>query len=123
MGLVVEHGGQNQIYSTLLETFVRDRAGLLRLDLPQRQVYVSGRAIDLTPSHYAALRLLAAHPGRLVSYKELAQEVWPGECYEGSERTKVLVSKLRERLGPAGKCIENRRGFGYVLELAGIYVE
>ena len=123
LGLVVEQGGQYQIFSPLFETFVRDRAGLLRLDLPQRQVYVSGRAIDLTPSHYAALRLLAAHPGRLVSYKELAQEVWPGECYEGSERTKVRVSKLRERLGPAGKCIENRRGFGYVLELAGIYVE
>ncbi|MBN1814465.1 MAG: winged helix-turn-helix transcriptional regulator, partial [Anaerolineae bacterium] len=119
-GLVVERGGQHQIFSPLFETFVRDRAGLLRLDLPQRQVYVAGRAIDLTPSQYAVLRLLAAHPGQLVSYEELAQEVWPGEYYEGPERTKVLVSKLRERLGPAGTCVQNRRGFGYVLELAGV---
>jgi DNA-binding response OmpR family regulator len=55
--------------------------------------------------------------GQLVSYEELEKEIWPGELYEGPERIKGLISKLRSALGPAGECIENRRGFGYVLEL------
>ena len=50
--------------------------------------------------------------------EQLEQAVWPGEFYQGPDRVKGLVSKLRAALGPAAQCVENRRGFGYVLEWA-----
>jgi DNA-binding response OmpR family regulator len=124
LGLVVKREGSYRPLSPLFATFVKRqplpnilRAGPLRFDLRQHQVYVSDQAVDLSPSQYVALRLLTEQAGRLVSYEELAREIWPDEHYQESGRIKGLVSKLRNSLGPAGEHIENRRGLGYVLGL------
>jgi hypothetical protein len=124
IGLVVEEERYYRPFSPLFATFVNRqplpnvlRAGPLRFDLHQRQVYVDDCPVDLSPSQYVALRFMIERPGRLAPYEELEQEIWPGELYQGPERIKGLISKLRTALGPAGEYIENRRGFGYVLIL------
>lgn len=124
LGLVVQEGERYQPFSPLFTIFVSRqslpnilRAGPLRFDLHQRQVSVDDRPVDLSPSQYVALRSMVERAGQLVSYEELEKEIWPGELYQGPERIKGLISKLRSALGPAGECIGNRRGFGYVLEL------
>lgn len=122
LALVVEEKRRYQPFSPLFAAFVKRqslpsilRAGPLRFDLPQRQVYVNDLPVDLSPSQYVALRLMAESLGQLVLYEELEQEIWPEEFYQGPERVKGLISKLRTALGPAGEYIENRRGLGYVL--------
>lgn len=124
LGLVVEEEGHYRPFSPLFTIFVSRqslpnilRAGPLRFDLHQRQVSVDDRPVDLSPSQYVVLRLMVERAGQLLLYEELEKEIWPGELYQGPERIKGLISKLRSALGPAGECIENRRGFGYVLEL------
>jgi len=124
LGLVVEEKGRYRPFSPLFATFVSRqpmssilRAGSLRFDLAQRQVYVNDLPVDLSPSQYVALRFMVENLGQSVSYEELERELWPGELYQGPERIKGLISKLRTALGPAGEYIENRRGYGYVLGL------
>jgi len=123
LGLVVEESGCCRPFSPLFAVFVSRqslpdilRAGPLRFDLRQRQVSVGDHPVDLSPSQYVALRFMVERLGQLVSYEELEQEIWPGEVYQGPERIKGLISKLRTALGLAGEYIGNRRGFGYVLE-------
>lgn len=124
LGLVVEERGYYRPFSPLFAVFISRqslpdvlRAGPLRFDLRQRQVSVNDHPIDLSPSQYVALRLMVERSGQLVSYEELEQEIWPEEVYQGPERIKGLISKLRTALGLVGEYIGNRRGFGYVLEL------
>lgn len=124
LGLVVEEEGRYRPFTPLFAAFVSRqplssvlRAGTLRFDLALRQVYVNDLPVDLSPSQYVALRFMVENLGQSVSYEELERELWPGELYQGPERIKGLISKLRTALGPAGECIENRRGFGYVLGL------
>lgn len=123
LSLVVEEQGHYRPFSPLFATFVKRqplpnilRVGPLHLDLRQHQAYIAGHPVDLSPSQYVALRFMVERPGQIVLYEEMDKEIWPGELYQGPGRIKGLISKLRTTLGSAGEYIENRRGFGYMLQ-------
>jgi len=78
-------------------------AGDVRIDLDRRQVVVTGRKIDLSPTEFDLLVVMARHPGRVFSRMELLDRV-QGYAFEGYERTvDAHVKNLRQKLEPDPK--------------------
>jgi two-component system, OmpR family, KDP operon response regulator KdpE len=90
--------------------------GDLRLDLIHRQVFVGDQEIHLTPTEYELLKLLTAHPGKVLTHTALLREVW-GPAYERDTQTlRVFIGQIRRKLGddPARpRFILNEPGVGY----------
>ena len=90
--------------------------GPLRLDLSARRAAVRGAAVDLTRVEFDLVASLAKRPGAAVSRAWLVEHVLD-PSRDGDERTlDVHVSRLRRKLGDAGKQIATVWGVGYRLE-------
>lgn len=77
--------------------------GDFKIDLENRQVFVSGREVRLTPKEFEVLVYLAQHPGAVVVHRRLLSAVW-GDCSaEQSQYLHVFVGRLRKKLGPEGE--------------------
>lgn len=76
------------------------RLGELEIDLDKQEVRVAGKPVHLTPHQFDLLRVLARHPGKLLTHRMLLREVW-GPAY-GSESNllRVHVAQLRRRIEP-----------------------
>jgi two-component system KDP operon response regulator KdpE len=75
--------------------------GPLEFDAGRHEVRVAGARVDLTPREFEILRVLLAHPGRLVTKGRLLRAVW-GEAYQGEDSyVYVHVSQLRRKLAAA----------------------
>ena len=70
------------------------------VDLAAKKVNRDGRDVRLTPTEWHLLEVLVRNPGRLVSQKQLLQEVW-GPAY-GTETNylRVYMAQLRRKLEP-----------------------
>jgi two-component system KDP operon response regulator KdpE len=73
--------------------------GLLRIDLARREVSVAGEAILLSRKEYALLTLLLRHAGRVVTQPHLLRELWGPTHQEDTHYLRILVAKLRQKLG------------------------
>lgn len=78
-----------------------------------------GGDVRLTPTEWHLLEVLARHRGRLVTAKQLLQEVW-GPAY-GTEThyLRVYMAQLRRKLEPDPahpRCLITEPGMGYRLE-------
>ena len=90
--------------------------GLLRIDRVRREVRVDGARIDMTRVEFDILAVLAEKRGGAVSRRALAVRVLD-PARDGDERTlDVHVSRLRRKLGDAGRQIVTVWGVGYRLE-------
>jgi two-component system response regulator RegX3 len=89
------------------------RVGPLELDRTRHTVIQRGERVDLTPSEFRLLSLLADEPGRVYSRREIVQHLWHSD-YVGDERTADFhVANLRRKIGE--DAIETVRGVGYKL--------
>jgi DNA-binding response OmpR family regulator len=78
-------------------------AGDVQVDLERRQVTISGRPVDLTPTEFDLLAVLARHPGRVFTRLELLDLV-QGYAFEGYQRTvDAHVKNLRQKIEPDPK--------------------
>lgn len=73
--------------------------GRLRVDMALREVTLDGQALALTRKEYALLALLARHAGRVVTQPQLLREVWGPTHQEDTHYLRILVGKLRQKLG------------------------
>jgi two-component system response regulator MtrA len=90
--------------------------GPLRIDLSARRVAVDGTAVELTRVEFDLLAALARRPGAAASRAWLAEQILD-PARDGDERSlDVHVSRLRRKLGDAGKRITTVWGVGYRLE-------
>jgi DNA-binding response OmpR family regulator len=70
--------------------------------------------IDLGPTDFALLAVLARHAGQVLSKSRLLELVWGYEAVD-ENLVEVHVSILRRRLGKDADLIHTVRGVGYVL--------
>ena len=93
------------------------RTGELLIDLVNRRVFVGDDEIHLTPKEYDLLRLLATHPGKVMTHRAILTEVWGPEYGEMDNYVRVFVNTLRKKLreNPARnvRYILNEPGVGY----------
>lgn len=93
------------------------RVGDLYINLVNRSVEVGGEEIHLTPKEYELLRLLATHPGKVMTHRAILSAVWGPEYSEMDHYVRVFVNQLRKKLreNPARdvRYILNEPGVGY----------
>ena len=73
--------------------------GVLRIDLARYEVHLHGQPLALTRKEFTLLSLLARQPGRLVTQPQLLREMWGPTHQEDAHYLRVLVGKLRAKLG------------------------
>ncbi len=74
--------------------------GNLRIDFTHRQVFLGEDQVHLTPIEYKLLATLARNPGRVMTHKQLLQEVWGPGYEEESNYLRVHMVQLRRKLEP-----------------------
>jgi DNA-binding response OmpR family regulator len=90
-------------------------AGGLRLDGGERQAYLDGTALSLTRKEFDLLAYLAARPGRVVSRRELLEEVWRQPSIGEDQTIDVHLYWLRRKLGESAaepRFLHTVRGVG-----------
>ncbi len=89
------------------------------LDLVAHEVRRAGTLVHLRPKEFQLLAMLAAHPGRAYTRRQLLDRVW-GHDHEGDPRTvDVHVRWLRSKLEPQPDVpvhLITVRGVGYRLD-------
>ncbi|MBY0546481.1 MAG: response regulator transcription factor [Candidatus Obscuribacterales bacterium] len=90
--------------------------GSLRLNTNSGLLSLHDQQLDLTPKEASVLQVLMARPGRVVSKRQLMDQVsdWVDESSENA--VEIVVHRLRKKLESARVAITTVRGFGYVLE-------
>lgn len=72
--------------------------GELTIDLEDRKVLADGHEVHLTPIEFDLLRVLAQHPGRLVTQRHLLQEVWGPQYVDESHYLRVHIAHIRAKI-------------------------
>ncbi|MFD2615697.1 response regulator [Paenibacillus gansuensis] len=71
----------------------------LTIDLAQRHVELKGERLKLTPTEYELLKVLASSAGKVVTQKQLLQQVWGGHHHESdSHYLRIYIGHLRKKL-------------------------
>lgn len=93
------------------------QVGALHVDLVNRRIKVDGEEVHLTPTEYDILRLLALHPGKIMTHRMILTEVWGPEYSAMTHYVRIYINQLRRKLreNPAAnvRYILNEPGIGY----------
>ncbi len=73
--------------------------GRLHVDLSRREVRLDGERLTLGRKEYALLALLLKNSGRVVTQPQILRELWGSTHSEDTHYVRVLVGKLRQKLG------------------------
>ena len=90
--LLRQHGTERN------EPFIYDD-GDLHIDLARREVLLRGERLQLARKEYALLALLVRNSGRVVTQPQILREIWGKTHDDDLHYVRVLVGKLRQRLG------------------------
>lgn len=74
--------------------------GYLTIDLHRRHVHVDGHKIHLTPTEFKLLAVLMENAGRVVSQRDLLEQVWGHEYIDDIYYPRVYISQLRRKIEP-----------------------
>jgi two-component system KDP operon response regulator KdpE len=74
--------------------------GGIAIDVLDRRVTRDGLDIHLTPIEFDIVSLLAQHRGRLVTQRQLLQDVWGPEYGQETHYLRVHVAHIRAKLEP-----------------------
>src|ERR1700733_13456903 len=72
--------------------------GELRVDLSRREVCVDGKDVHLTPNEFRLLSLLIKHAGKVLTHRQLLQEVWGSDLQQQTHYLRVYMNQLRQKL-------------------------
>ncbi len=88
----------------------------LAIDVPAHSVSLNGKAVRLTPKEFDLLVLLARHPGRVLTHRQILAKVWGPAHVEDLPYLRVFVGQLRQKIeaNPAEpRLIVTEPGVGY----------
>jgi two-component system KDP operon response regulator KdpE len=72
--------------------------GNLRVDLVRRQVFRDTKEVHLTPTEYKLLVALIRQAGRVITHRQLLQEVWGANYVDQGHYLRVYMAHLRHKL-------------------------
>jgi two-component system KDP operon response regulator KdpE len=89
------------------------------VDLTATRVTLRGQEVRLTPTEWRLLELLVRHPGRLISHRQILDQVW-GPGYENAQgNLRLYIAQLRRKLETEPSRPQHLRtepGMGYRFE-------
>lgn len=76
--------------------------GKLSIDITKHQVKVNEKAVDLTPTEYDILKLLILNAGKILTHRQILQEIWnkPEDLAGVLHLLRVTISNLRGKIEP-----------------------
>jgi two-component system KDP operon response regulator KdpE len=90
--------------------------GSLTIDLQRKVVERDGHEVKLTPTEWHLVEVLVRNAGRLVSQKQLLQQVWGPQYGTESAYLRVHMAQVRKKLEPdpsRPRHFLTERGMGY----------
>lgn len=92
--------------------------GFLSIDVHRRHVHVGGRKVHLTPTEFKLLAVLLENAGRVVTQRDLLEQVWGQEYIDDIYYPRVYVSQLRRKIerdaaNPTYILTEHRVGYRF----------
>ena len=93
-------------------------AGDLRVDQVRRQVFRGSQEVHLTPTEYRLLAVLIRHAGRVITHRQLLQEVWGASYVDQTHYLRVYMAQLRQKLeadSARPRLLTTEPGVGYRL--------
>jgi two-component system KDP operon response regulator KdpE len=72
--------------------------GGVRVDLARRRVFVGDAEVHLTRTEYKLLTTLIRHAGKVLTHRQLLQEVWGPPYAEQTHYLRVYMGQLRHKL-------------------------
>jgi len=96
-------------------------AGEVSVDAVRRQVFRGKEEIHLTPTEYKLLLTLVRHAGRVLTHRQLLQEVWGANFVEQTHYLRVYMAQLRHKLErdpTRPRLLLTEPGIGYRLRVA-----
>lgn len=94
-------------------------AGDISIDLGKRLITRGGTPVKLSRKEYDLLKILATHPGKVITHQQLLQEVWGPAYVEETQYLRVYMGQLRQKLerDPAApQWLITEPGVGYRLQ-------
>ena len=88
----------------------------LSIDLQRKVVVRDGEEVKLTPTEWHLVEVLVRNAGRLVSQRQLLQEVWGPQYGTESAYLRVHMAQVRKKLEPdpsRPRHFVTERGMGY----------
>ena len=70
------------------------------IDLAAKRVRRNGAEVRLTPTEWHLVEVLVRHSGKLVSQRQLLQEVWGPEYHDETAYLRVHMANVRRKLEP-----------------------
>ena len=95
------------------------KCGGLMINDENKEVFVDGELIKLTPIEFDILYLLASNPGKVFSTDEIFEKVWNEKVYEANNTVMVHIRRLRGKMKEdtrQNKIITTVWGVGYKIE-------
>jgi two-component system OmpR family response regulator len=97
-----------------VEQVARTTIGSITIDDDAHEVRMGEQVVDLSPTEYRLLSVLASNPGRVLTREQLLEQVWGLGPGMESTALETYVSYLRRKLGDE-LVIRTVRGVGYQL--------
>jgi len=88
----------------------------LEMSLENKKVKLEGIEIPFTKKEFEILRLFLENQNRVFSRDEMLTRVWTDEVIVLDRTIDVNITRLRKKIGPYGKNIVTRLGYGYCFE-------
>jgi len=79
----------------------------------KKQCIVNGEEVRLPRKEFEILLKLLSGRGQIFSREELLREIWPEEVIVLDRVIDVNITRIRHKIGPYGKNIRTRSGYGY----------
>ena len=73
-------------------------AGDIRIDLAQHSTFVGDREVHLTPTEFKLCATLMKHAGRVLTHRQLLEQVWGPEYANNTQYLRVYMVQLRHKL-------------------------
>ena len=90
--------------------------GTITVDLSNRRVTREGLDIHLSQIEFRLLAALLAHPGKVLTHRQLLQDVWGPSFVEHNHYVRIYMGRLRQKLevDPAQpRFLRTETGIGY----------
>ena len=98
--------------------------GPLRMDLVRHEVFLHDELLAFTPKEYNLLRYFIVNRGKMLTHKQILNQVWGPAHSADTQYLRVFISQLREKIEAANpkvpRLITTEAGIGYRMEIAEI---
>lgn len=88
----------------------------LNVSLENKKVTLNGEEIPFTKKEFEILKLFLENKNRVFTRDEMLSRVWSDEVIVLDRTIDVNITRLRKKIGPYGKNIVTRLGYGYCFE-------